>query len=365
MKALANATRVRRTCRTCRTCGFTLLELMLAAALGVTLTAAAVQLFISVSGSHAALAGQARMQESARHALAFLARSARSAGYWGCGAIDSPSNGLNGDWPQLAEFDVSTPIAAFDGGPHGWRPSLTALPVKRGGSAAFKPRNRIDPERLRQGSDIVVFRRIEPGARLASPLARNTDALVVIDDGNSLRKDSFALLSACGQGALFRVTSRAGARAAGSAVTLARASGNGTFGNRAGASLLLGGMPYGGAKAPEGASVGLVSSEIYFVGRSRGSSNRGQPAWSLWRKTSAAAPAELIQGIDDMQLLFGIDSTPADASRAPDRYVTAQQIGAGAVRSLHVSVQASSVDVVDSAAGVLRQTFSRTVAMRN
>lgn len=340
--------------------GFSLLELMLAAALGAALLAAVVRLFVSLGSSHAALGGQARMQESARHALAFLARSARGAGYVGCGAVDAPINGLNGDWQQLAEFNVTKPIEAFDGAGNGWQPSLATLPIKRGGKAAFKSRNRIDPRRLRQGSDVVVFRRMQPGARLAAQLANNADPLRVEDGDASLRKDSFALLAACGQAGLFRVTSRAG----GAAATLARASGGGTFGNRAGVSLLAAG-PFGGTASPEGASIGLVSTEIYFVARSAGSSNRGEPAWSLWRKTSAAAPAELVRGIDDLQVLYGIDSTPDDATHAPERYVAAHRIGASAVRSLHVSVQASSVDAIDSSRRVLRQTFSRTLARRN
>ena len=344
-----------------RSHGFTLLELMLAAALGAALLAAVVRLFASLGSSHAALAGQARMQESARHALSFLARSAHHAGYLGCGAVGVPVNGLNGDWQQLPEFNVATPIAAFDGDANGWQPGLAALPTKRGGRAGFKARNRIDPRRLRQGSDVVVFRRIRPGARLAASLAKNTDALRVADGDSSLRKDSFAVLSACGQAALFRVTSRAG----GAVATLARASGGGTFGNRAGASLSAAGLPFGGPTSPEGASVGLVSTEIYFVARSAGSDNRGGLAWSLWRKTSAAAPAELVPGIDDLQLLYGIDSTPDDATRAPERYVAAHEIGASAVRSLHISVQVTSAGAADSSRRVLRQTFSRTVARRN
>lgn len=341
--------------------GFSLLELMLAAALGVTLMAAVVRLFVSLSGSHAALAGQARMQESARHALAFLAHSARNAGYLGCGAVDAPVNGLNGSWQQLPEFNVSQPIEAFDGEANGWQPSLSALPIKRGGRSAFKSRNRIDVRRLRQGSDIVLFRRIGTDARLAAQLAKNTDALLVADGDRSLRKDSFAVLSACRQAGLFRVTSRAG----GAAATLARASGGGTFGNRAGVSLLANGLAFGGATSPEGAAVGLVSTEIYFVARAAGSNNRGEQAWSLWRKTSAAAPAELVRGIDDLQLLYGIDSTPDDAALAPERYVAAPHVGASAVRSLHISVRASSVDAIDPSRRVLRQTFSRTVARRN
>ena len=153
--------------------GLSLLELMLAVALGVTLTAAVVQLFGGSSRSHAALGDQARLQESARHALGFLARSARNAGYRGCASGDSVlANALHGGWEDVAELDVSRPVQGFEAVGDGvdagdWQPGLTALPVRNSGAApAFKSRNRINLRRLRPGSDIVAFRRVEPGVHL-------------------------------------------------------------------------------------------------------------------------------------------------------------------------------------------------------
>ena len=343
--------------------GFTLLELMLAMALGVTIAAAVAQLFIGTSRAQAQLGGQALMQEAARHALDFLTRSARGAGFLGCGAAGNLVNGLNGAWRQLVEFDLTTPIEAFDGVGGVWTPSLAALPLRDGsGSEAFSSRSRIDARRLAPDSDVVVFRRADRGTPLARPLQSRTDALVVADDADLFDADDFVVVSSCGQAALLRVTSAAGAAGA---RTLARAGGIGAFGNRTGVSLMASTEPYGGAAGPEGAVAALMLTEVYFVARARADNNRGQPVWSLWRKTSAAAPAELVQGIDDLQLLFGIDTTPEDAVDAPERYVQAEGIGDGVVRTVHISVTASSVNAVTADNQVLRRTFSRTVALRN
>ena len=344
-----------------RNAGFSLLELLLAAALGIVMTTAVAQLFISNSRGQATLTGQARLQESARHALDFIARSARNAGYLGCGTGGHLANALNGHWRQVVEIDLSTPIEAFDATAGAWQPSLAALPVRGGGAAAFKSRNRIHASRLQPTSDVVVFRRADLGNALVGAVA-GAEPIVVAGSADAFRADSFALLSTCGQAALFRVSSLA---KSGARTTLARSPGDGPFDNRSNPALAAAGIPYGSAAAPQGAAVALAITEIYFVARGTADNNRGRAVQSLWRKTSTAAPAELVQGIEDLQLLFGIDTTPGDDVSAPNRYVRADSIGAHPVRAVHVAVTASSVDAVTADERVFARTFSRTVALRN
>ena len=71
--------------------GFSLVELVIALALGSVVTAGVVQLFVANSETHNLLVGQSRMQESARFALDFIGRQVRQAGYRGCFAAgDEP-----------------------------------------------------------------------------------------------------------------------------------------------------------------------------------------------------------------------------------------------------------------------------------
>ena len=340
-----------------KSAGVSLLELMIAVALGLTITVAVVQLFVGSSRSQGALGVQARLQESARHALGFLTRSARGAGHLGC-AGRALRNALQGDWGDLPELNVTRPVEGFEAVGSGnasddWQPSPQALPIRQGGTTAFKPRHRIDLRRLRPGSDIVVFRRVDPGIPLAVPLLSNVDAVVVTTDDSPFRADDFALVSACGRGALFRVTSTSTAALG---VTLARGSGSGGFANRAGHALLDAGSSFGTSAGPQGAAVALVITEIYFVARSAGTTASDE-RWSLWRKTSTAAPAELVAGVEDMQLLFGIDATPDDVD-AVERYVAASAIGRNAVRTVHVTVTLAND-------GAQPRAFTKTVALRN
>ena len=335
--------------------GQALIEVLLAAAIGVVLAAALTQIFVGTSRSQAATASRAAVQESARHALAFLRRSARSAGYLGCGVDGGLTSALNGTSPP-SEIALAPAVAGFDGRARAWRPPLSALPAKGGGAPAFKSRNRLDAARLRPGSDVVVFRRTEVGVPLAQPMRRGGDPVAGLDPNRALAGVNFAVVSTCRQAALFRATS---SRASAGVTRLRHTAGNGPFANRPGARLATA-LPYGGGGGPAGARVGQPLAEIYFVGRR--ARDARDPTWGLWRKTGVAAPAELVAGIENLQLLFGVDTVPGDGDRAPQRYVTADAVAGGAIRSLRIAITA----VAPAPAGAaLRRTFTQTVALRN
>lgn len=339
--------------------GQALIEVLLAAAIGVAVAAALAQLFVGSSRTGAATASRAALQESARHALAFLRRSARSAGYVGCGVDGGLTSALNGA-PAPPEVALLPAVAGFEGAADGrtlaWRPPLSALPARGSGAPSFRSRNRLDPARLRPGTDVVAFRRADVGVPLARQMLREGDPVVGLDPDRTLARTAFAVVSTCRQAALFRVSS---SRAGGGVTRLRHAVGGGSFGNRPGAQLAAAGLPYGEGGGPAGARVGVPVVEIYFVGRRA----RGAPAWALWRKSGTAAPAELVAGIDDLQLLFGVDAVPDDGSRLPQRYVTADAVGASAIRSVRLAITANAALAAGEPAS--RRTFTQTVALRN
>ena len=85
--------------------------------------------------------------------------------------------------------------------------------------------------------------------------------------------------------------------------------------------------------------------------------------FALWRKVGVGAVAELLRGIDDMQVLLAVDSTPTDADPRADRYLSPANLAGEAVRAIHVELLASSIDAA-AGAEPLRRTFTRTVALR-
>lgn len=354
--------------------GFSLIEVMIALALGVVVTAGIVMLFVGNSQTYSLLTGQARLQENARFAMDFVTRSARAAGYFGCDPDpDKVYNSLNGNWDagQLFEFAISRPIEAFHGATNGnavgdWVPSLTPLPRTSGGTTvnAFQNGNGIDISRLRPRTDVLVLRHVEvPGAPIAQLVQPNAAPVVAVPaDGLQFAANDFVAINNCEQAAVFQVT---GIAVAGANATLARGTGAGIYQNSPAKTLSDQGVPYGEATNPQGSAVGRVLTDIYFVARGAGTNNRGQTPWSLWRKTSEDAPVELVEGVEDLQVSFGIDTTPANGAAAANRYVTFDQVGVNAIRALRVTLTVTSIDVVTDNDEPLRRTFSQTISFRN
>ena len=334
--------------------GLSLAELLLALALGAVIVAGFGRMFAANRSTHAMLEGQSRMQESARVALDLIARSARMAGHIGCDSGASVGNGLNGTWPDLPEVRLTEPVQAFEGvgtssDDDSWTPSLAGLKATDGSGGLDTA-----PE---PGTDVLVLRRVEAQQTLTrgiDPL----DAVAVDADLLDLQDDDFAVLADCERAMLFRVTSIA--EAAGVA-TLARTAGSGRLAN---ASVALGAAPWGGTSGAEGAGVGRVVTDTYFVAEVEQANDRGEPVFALWRKVGVSNVAELLRGIDDMQVLLGVDSTPTDADPSADRYLSPANLASEAVRAIHVELQASSIDAADGDQP-LRRTFSRTIALRS
>lgn len=355
--------------------GFSLIELMLALALGVVVTYGIVQLFVGNNQTNTMLNGQSRMQEAARFAVDFVSRSARAAGYLGC----DPEPGkvyktLNGAWSQLFEFDITTTIQAFHGvnngnGVNDWVPALTTLP-RTGSAVPFIPANGIDISKLRPQTDILVLRHVDaPGARIADIVrpdgcsAATPCSVEIPVGGLGFATDNFVAINNCEQATVFRVGT---INVAGAQASLRRdVAGAGIFQNVASGSLSPVGAQYGEANNAQGSSVGRVLTDIYFIAQGAGTNNRNQTPWSLWRKVSEDAPVELVEGIEGLQVRFGVDTSPGDAVNAANRYVTFDQVGANVIRALRITVTANSVDVVTDAGQPLRRTFSQTISFRN
>lgn len=361
--------------------GFSLVELILALGLGLVVTAGIVQLFVGNNQTYNLLHGQSRLQESARYAMEFITQSARSSGYFGCDPDnDKIYNTLNGPWTSLYEMDLTNPIQAYDYTGDGtstaitaWTPTLAPLPRQTGAGASINTVNNntgIDLTRVIPGTDMLVFRRVEiPGMPISDIVQPNTNPIVVIDEGDfDFAVNDFAVISNCEQAALFRVTGVAAGPAASSGeatFSLTRASGAGVYQNSA-APLSDEGIPYGTGINSQATTVGRVITDIYYIAQGAGVNNRGQTPSSLWRRSGTTAPVELVEGVENLQVLVGIDNTPNDNNASANRYIDFNALGAtDVVRSLRIEVTTSTVDVVTDGNNPVSRTFVQTINMRN
>ena len=356
------------------TAGFSLIELMLALSLGVVVTAGIVQLFVGNSQTYNLLNGQARMQENARFALDFLSRSVRAAGYLGCDPDDDKViNTLgpqpNTNWNSLFEFNITESVEAFDGlGGGSFNPTASLLPQNLAGGGSVNTHiagNGINMGTLDSSSDILVLRHLQvPGGRINAMVGPD-DSPTVFDDGKlNIQADDIVAISNCEQAAIFKVTTIA---SAGGLTTLSHgAGGAGRFSNVPGSSLSAFNSPYGLTNDAQGTTVSRVLTEIYYLASDPDfTNNQNVPIKSLWRKTSASAPVELIRGIEEFQVLLGVDTT-ANALKSVNQYfVPGTQPASAVIRAIRIRIVASSIDAVTPDNQVLERTYTQTINVRN
>jgi hypothetical protein len=112
--------------------------------------------------------------------------------------------------------------------------------------------------------------------------------------------------------------------------------------------------------------VGAVESTFFFIAPSTRPDNLGNTPLALWQKVGRAGPVELIQGVDDLQILYGVDTTLNDGIPNPNQYMTFDAVpDVDQIVSIITSVTVNSVDAVTDDRNRLQRRFSKTILIRN
>ena len=251
--------------------GVTLVELMVALAIGLLVTVAMLKVYVDASRMYRFNEGLARVQENGRFVLEFIRRDARVAGFWGCYSDAALSNGI------AATSDAYINVAAG----HITGTSDDGL----------------------NDADSITFRSATGSGSLVTVGMSNTGDNVTVEIPNALKKNMAVLISDCENGDVFQITDISGS-------ALAHAAGAG-----ANASPNLSKAYAAGARVYE------ARQATYCVADGEGKDKKGNPIPSLRRaKGKGSADAckageELLEGIENMQILYGED-TDADAEGA-------------------------------------------------
>lgn len=356
-----------------RSSGFSLVELLLALALGLVVVTGIVQLFVGNSQTYSILNGQARLQESARFALEIISQAARSAGYFGC--APQPENvvrGLVGDWDQLPEFDVTRIVQGHNDVDGAWNPSW----IPHTGGTALDPDTAIDLDDVLEGTDVIVFRGMRmPGWRLVEVLQPDGTPRIAVPGGDSGIEDGdVVMLADCEQGAVFRVSDVVPGVDEATLDYVTTTSATDRYANFHQVPTAAGMVPFtlsiiGRSYGPD-ATIGVLESTYFYIANSTVAQDaNGDPVPSLWQKVGNGEPIELVQGIEDLQILYGVDRTLNDNVPNANAYVTYDDLpnpnDPRSVVSLRVSVLATSVDAVTDDRNRLERTFSKTILLRN
>jgi type IV pilus assembly protein PilW len=302
--------------------GFSLVELMVAMALSLLLLSGVVAVFMSSRASYEATDKLSRIQENGRFALDEIARDVRSAGYVGCARAPTDlSTSLNSNTNLLYNF--------LDGAVRGFQfTSATTWTPAVDTAVVTSPAD---------GSDVLALRipkRDATPLRLQADMSSGTDTISVPNTTTAgLAAGDIALAYSCEAQSFFYVTGFAGgviSHATTSGVTPGNANDNVNYAFRRNAEVLP------------------VQTVVYYVRQSSAAAAGTGPADanSLWRKVGDAAPQELVEGVQQMQLQFGVDTT-GDA--VVDSYADANAVTNWAnVYSVSIAMLVRSLEQYDT-----------------
>lgn len=316
--------------------GLSLVELLIAMALGLLLTLGVTQIYLSSSMTYRQTQGLAHAQESSRFVSAVLTPDLRSAGSFGClarmgrpldqivdnrlnGALIVPltqalqgweytGTGLN-DSITLAGTLATPGAGNWDSGTAG-----TNLPAALAGSVVTN-------------SDVVIINAMTPiGVPVAANPQNGNSINLASSSGVDVNRVIVATRGDCSEGELFQKSDNANA----SSVTMA--GGNINPGNNGNTFSL---------SYDSQTRVYEFTSTAYYIGEG----TSGEPAlFRQFMPPLQPTPQELVSGVETLQILYGVDTAGTNAA---DNYVTADQVANwDSVVSVRFSVMTRSPDEV-------------------
>jgi type IV pilus assembly protein PilW len=302
------------------------------------------QIFLGTKQSYRMAEGLSRMQENARFAMDLIGQDIRMAGFRGCNSQTAITNNLNS--PTEFNNNFNTSLQGFEAtsdpgdSPAVWSPSMV--------TEITGP--------LVGGSDVITIRRATDDSYLVTAHASGSDDLTLAST-TGLSTNDLVVASTCEGSDAFQITAITG-------TALAHNAGPGTPGNAT--------QPLSRSYAD--GQVYPISTVSYYV-RLTGD---GLP--SLYRRINSSLATELVEGIEQMQILYGED-TDATPDGTPNYYTTADQVTDMAkVVSIRLSLLVRTID--DNLASEpqayfynnawttpddrrLRRVFTTTIAVRN
>ena len=332
-----------------RQSGISMVEILVALTLSLILTLVIGQIYVSNSQAYRLQEAQSRIQENGRFALEFLSKDVRRAGNMGCLSVLNTPLVIANSSPSITP---ATSILGYDA------VQTSSYPVSGSTSGTWNPT--APSVSALAGTDILSIQFAEPcGGHLQTPITGMTPSpssnLSSTNTCSITAGTKELVLSDCSQSEIFRSDSDSSISVQG---TSNNTQDHFTYSHGLDAEVMVVRaytyfiQPFPGNAEPT----------LYLVDNATLSNNGKQP---------------LIEGVEDMQLLYGVD---LNADWSVDQYVTADNV------SNWAKVIAIRVDLVIRSTGVagtnlttattacngvavtdtrLRRCFSFTINLRN
>ncbi len=325
--------------------GISLVEILVALVISLFLLGGIVQVYVGNKVTFKFTSALAEVQENGRFALDSMSQDLRLANQWGCVAFD-PTDTTN--------INDTLNAGNFAGHDPNFHDSLTqGLNL---GAIAGTNNTGLN------GSDTVIVRGGKPGStNVEGPFTAATTQSLNVNPIGSISGGDIILVARCGENDLLNApdadilpVSNVNTTNPVQTVITVNANKSQQFENDA------------------------MVIELQTVTYTIGLAASGNGELALFRQEFNAPTQELVEGVQDMQVLYGIDS---DNDQFPNQYVTADNVpNFNAVVSLRVMLLIHSIDDFVTEApqtytfnGVpttpvdrlLRQVFTTTIALRN
>ncbi|HEY7639390.1 MAG TPA: PilW family protein [Steroidobacteraceae bacterium] len=344
--------------------GFSIIELMVAVAISLLLLTGVGAIFVSSKTSYETNERFSRIEENGRFALDAIMTDLRSSGFVGCARQPTYlSTSLNSAATLQWNF-LAGPVTGFQStGTSTWSPTMDA--------SIASPLS---------GSDVLVAR-VPMRERVAYPLTANLGAAtnslqIAAGSANGVQTGDIALVYSCEAISVFQVSTYT--QGTGVIAHAANAAGQ-TPGNANNT------VNYSYRQAVT--NVVPIETVAYYIAPATRVSDATDPApagtTSLWRRRGLNAAEELVEGIEQMQVQYGVDT---NGDVIVDSYLTADQVQAANqwndVISVSVALLVRSIETygtdtdqraytlldVNVAAPAdrrLREVFTATASIRN
>jgi type IV pilus assembly protein PilW len=285
-----------------RSQGLTLVEMLVAIAISFVVILAVGYIFVGSRQTYRVQDAMARQQEGARYAYEILTKDIRLAGLMGCTASTSV-NVLND--PSWYGGVDTLPLQGYEAG-SGQPAAITG---------ALAGRDSLKVLRADNSSEYIIQDHTPPvnaNFTLTAPHDLQDGEIIVACD------------SASSHAAILQITN-----ASGSNINIVHNSGTGTPGNCSkaiGPGTVCGGVENYQSFSP-GSRLMRLSGVAYFIRNNAA----GEP--SLYRQklgvtatVPTSAAEELVEGVEDMQITYGVDNTANTSDKQADQYLTATQV---------------------------------------
>ena len=302
--------------------GVSLIELMIAMAIGLIMSAVVASLYMGLKGSFRYQEALSRLQENGRFALGSMARDARQAGFLDCNGVTKFANVVN-DSTTTWYLNLSQGVGGYEGGVGVW-------PAEIPTHAAT--------------SDAVMFVGVDTAYQMAiTGFAASAAASTFTTLPHSFQADEILYVSDCEQSSVFQMSGPPNAANTATTVVVAQGGTPGNCGVSLGANC---GKPAKTHLFTKGSIIARLRGSLYYVDTaSAANAAQGNSLYMLSTGSGLGAGTtrtELIPGVEDMQVEYGLDG---NNDLVAENYVPASDVyNWGQVVSVKVSLLLRSAD---------------------